>query len=127
MFADGLGTLKDYEAKIIIEPGTQPRFCKARPVPYALQGQVNEELESLEREGIIAPIQFADWAAPIVPVVKQDGKFLCICGDCNLTVNQVFKLDRYLIPHIEDLLAKLTGGQSLTKLDKSSLSANPIG
>ena len=75
LFADGLGTLiiKGYEAKIIVEPGTQPRFCKACPVPYALQGQVNEELECLEREGIITPVQFADWAVPIVPVVKQDG------------------------------------------------------
>ena len=46
LFVDGLGTLKGYEAKIIVEPGTQPHFCKA---PYALEGQVNEELERLER------------------------------------------------------------------------------
>ena len=61
LFADGLGTQTGYEVKIIVEPGTQPPFCKARPVPYALQGQVNEELERLEREGIIPPVQFADW------------------------------------------------------------------
>ena len=117
--ADGLGTIKGYEAKIIVESGTQPHFCKARPVPYALQGQVNEELERLEREGIITPVQFADWAAPIVPVVKQDGKSLRICGDFKLTVNQASKLDRYPIPRIEDLFAKLAGGQSFTKLDMS--------
>ena len=60
---------------------------------------VIEELERLEREDLITPVQFTDWAAPIVPVVKQDGKFLCICGDCKLTVNQVSKLDRYPIAH----------------------------
>ena len=33
------------------------------------------------------PIQFAKWAAPIVPVVKGD-RTVCICGDYKLTVNQ---------------------------------------
>ena len=74
LIVNGLRTLKGYEAKIIVEPGMQPRFCKTHPVPYALRGQVDEELEHLEREGIITPVQFADWAAPIVPVVKQDAK-----------------------------------------------------
>ena len=27
LFVDGLGTLKGYEAKIIVEPGMQSRFC----------------------------------------------------------------------------------------------------
>ena len=119
LFVNGLGTLKGYEAKIIVELGTKPRFCKARQVPYALQGQVNEELERLEREGIITPVQFADWAAPIVPVLKQDGKSLRICGDFKLTVNQASKLDHYPIPNIEYLFTKLAGGQSFTKLDMS--------
>lgn len=67
-----------------------------------------EELECLESEGIIISAQFADWAVPIVPVVKRDGKSLHICGDFKLTVNQVSKLDRYQTPRIEDLFAKLT-------------------
>ena len=33
VFKDELGTLKDFEAKIYIDPGANPRFCKARPVP----------------------------------------------------------------------------------------------
>ena len=73
----------------------------------------------MESEGIITPVQFADWAAPIIPVVKQDDKSLRICGDFKLTVNQVSRLDRYPIPRIEDLFAKLAGGQSFTKLDMS--------
>ena len=35
------------------------------------------------------------------------------------TVNLVSKLDRYPIPHIEDLFSKLAGGKSFTKLDLS--------
>ena len=51
--------------------------------------------------------------------MKQDGKSLRICGDFKLTVNQASKLDRYPIPRIEGLFAKLAGSQSFTKLDMS--------
>ena len=84
-----------------------------------MTGKVEEELERLVSEGIIEPVQFADWAAPIVPVVKSDGKSLRICGDFKLTVNQASKLDRYPIPKVEDLFAKLAGGKAFTKLDMS--------
>ena len=46
---------------------------KARPVPYALKAKVEKELDRLQSEGIISPVEFTEWAAPIVPVVKQDG------------------------------------------------------
>ena len=49
-----------------------------------MRGKVEEELERLVSEGIIEPVQFTDWAAPIVPVVKGDGKSLRICGDFKL-------------------------------------------
>ena len=40
LFADGLSTLKAYEAKIIVELRTQPRFCKGSPVPNALKDRL---------------------------------------------------------------------------------------
>ena len=72
-----LGTLRGYEAKLSVDPEAQPCFHKARPVPYAMKGKVEEELD---REGIIEPVQFADWTAPIVAVLKTDGKCVRICG-----------------------------------------------
>ena len=69
VFLEGLGKLKDYKAKIILDPQATPCFCKARPVPYALKAKVKEELDHLTAEGIIEPRQFADWAAPIVPLL----------------------------------------------------------
>ena len=35
--------------------------------------RVEQELERLQRMGVIEPVQFSEWAAPIVPVVKKDG------------------------------------------------------
>ena len=91
---------------------------KARLVPYALKAKVKKELDRLQSEGIISPIEFTEWAAPIVPVVKQDGS-VPISGDYKGTVNQVSKLDNYPIPKTEDLLATLGGGNKFAKLDMS--------
>ena len=59
VFKSELGTLKGYKAQISVDPNATPRFCKARPVPYAMHGKVDEELQCLEKEGIIEPVQFA--------------------------------------------------------------------
>ena len=73
VFEEGLGELRDVEAKIHIEKDAKPRFHKARKVPFAIRKKVEEELERLQSLGVIQPIQFSDWAAPIVPVLKSDG------------------------------------------------------
>ena len=119
VFESGLGTLKGYTAKIVVDPNATPWYSKARSVPYALRHKVEEELTRLQADGIIDPLQFSDWAAPIVPVMKGDGKSVRICGDFKQTVNQASKVDRYPIPKIEDVFAKLAGGKSFTKLDMS--------
>ena len=111
--------LKDYSAKIHVDPAVRPKFFKARPIPYAYKLKVEEELDKLTKLGIIEPIQFAEWAAPIVAVLKSDKKSIRICGDFKVTVNSASKVDRYPIPKIDDLFATLGGGQKFTKLDMS--------
>ena len=116
LFRPELGLARNIDAKLYVEPDAIPRFCNARPVPYALREKVENELNRLQADGIIEPVQFAEWAAPIVPVLKPDGTAR-ICGDYKLTVNKAAKLDAYPIPRIEDLFARLAGGKKFTKLD----------
>ena len=118
VFSEGLGTFKGPKAKIHVESEAQPKFLKARPVPYAMTGKIEPELKRLQDEGTIEPVQFSEWAAPIVPILKPDDSS-CICRDYKTTVNQVSKLDSYPIPKVEDLLATLGGGEKFTKLDMS--------
>ena len=40
LIVNGLGTLKGYEAKIIVEPGMQPRFCKHAQSPMPCEGRL---------------------------------------------------------------------------------------
>ena len=119
VFQDGLATLQGYEAKILVEPGAAPRFNPARSVPYALRDKVDQELQHLQNEGILEPVETAEWAAPIVAVLKRDKSAIRICGDFSVTVNPVSKLDRYPIPKSEDLFAKLAKGKQFSKLDLS--------
>ncbi|CAB4020403.1 Hypothetical predicted protein, partial [Paramuricea clavata] len=118
VFHEELGTFSGPKAKIYVADDASPKYYKARPVPYALREKVEKELERLQEEGTIEPVQFADWAAPIVPIVKDD-KSIRICGDYKVTVNQAAKLDNYPIPKAEDLFATLSGGEKFTKLDMS--------
>ena len=99
-----------------MNPEARPRFCKPRSVPFAFREKVNKELERLEKTRVIETVQHADWAAPIVPELKQDGS-VRICGDYKLTVNQAAKTDSFPLPRIDDLFASLAGGQAFSKLD----------
>ena len=119
VFNAELGTLEGYEAKLHVDPAANPRFYKAQSVPYSLKDMIKKKLDRLVNVGIIEPVQFADWAALIVPVLKSDGKSVRICGDFKLTVNQAAKVDKYPVPKIQDLFAQVGGGKKFTKLDLS--------
>ncbi len=111
-------TLKGFKVKLHVDPEAKPKFFKARTVPFAMKGMVETELDRLESEGIISPVQFSPWAAPIVPVLKHNGG-MRICGDFKVTINQVLQPDSYPLPRIEELFASLSGGKHFTKLDLS--------
>ena len=116
VFKDSHLAAKTAAAKIYVEENATPKYFKARPLPYAMRDMVDKELDRLLADDIIEPVQYSDWATPVVPVMKAD-KSVRLCGDYKLTVNQVAKLDRYPIPRIEDLYAQLGNGTSYTKLD----------
>ena len=118
VFKEELGKCKGPPAKLYVDKEATPRFFKARPVPYAMRGRVEAELDRLLAQEIIEPVKYAEWAAPVVPVLKPDDS-VRLCGDYKLTVNRVSKLEQYPIPRIEDLFANLSGGQKFTKLDLS--------
>ena len=72
--------MKGVTAKIHTNPGVIPKFHMDRLVPSALLVKVEADLESLQTQGVIKSVQFSDWAAAILPVLKSDGD-VHICGD----------------------------------------------
>ena len=122
VFSQKLGCLKDFKVHIPVDPTVKPKFHRARPVPYGQRVRVEEELDRLERQGVWERVKYSDWAAPIVPVLKNakdPAGLKRICGDYKVTVNKSASVDTYPIPNTIDQLATLAGGENFTKLDLS--------
>ena len=114
LFTSELGTITPYKAKLQVQPQAAPSFVKPRPLPFAIRASVGKELDLLEKQGIIERVSHSDWAAPIVPVPKKDGRFR-ICSDYKVTVNQVLTVEQYPLPKPEDLFATFAGGKYFSK------------
>lgn len=122
VFTEKLGCLKDFKVHIPIPENAEPKFYRARPVPYAMRSRVEAELDKLEEQGVWKRVQYSRWAAPVVPVLKNakdPSGPIRICGDYKITVNKSAPIDSYPIPNTVDQLATLAGGEKFTKLDLS--------
>jgi len=122
VFTDKLGCLRDFKVCLPVAEDAKPAFFKARPVPYAMRTRVEEELDKLEEQGVWRQVQYSNWAAPIVAVLKNPRETqgpIRICGDYKMTVNKAAPLDTYPIPNTVDQLAMLAGGEKFSKLDLS--------
>jgi hypothetical protein len=83
---------------------------------YALGEKIGREIHRPVETGVLELVQYSDWAAPSVPVIKFD-KTVRVSGDYKVTMNQVATPDIYSLPKIDDILASLAGGKTFTKLD----------
>lgn len=74
---------------------------------------MKEALDQLEAEGTIEPVSHSEWVTPIVIVpIRNETKF--VCGDYQVTVNQVFAVDQYPLPWLKDIFATLAEGKEFT-------------
>jgi hypothetical protein len=96
-----------------------PWFHKSRPVPYAIQANVESALLEMESSGVLQRVISSECAAPIVSVAKRDGNRVRICGDFSVTYNKCATVYKYPIPRIEDLHAALRGCTVFSVLDMS--------
>ena len=65
VFQEGLGTVNPYRAKLRLRPTATPKFCKPRPIPFAIKEIVGKELDRLTRAGILEKVSHSDWASLI--------------------------------------------------------------
>ncbi|UYV63472.1 K02A2.6-like, partial [Cordylochernes scorpioides] len=93
-------------------------LSRARSLPFSLKKKVETEIDCMVNEGILQPIEYANWAAPIVPVLKKD-RSLRICGDFRCTANKAIELDKYPLPSIGEIFSKLSGNTVFSSLDLS--------
>ena len=116
LFKEELGSIKSHTGSIKIANDAQPKFVKARTVPYSIREAVGEELDRMESQGILEPVMHSEWATPIIAIPKSDGRYR-VCGDFKVTLNPVMSVDHYPLPKPQDLFASLSGGEKFTVLD----------
>ena len=97
--------IRDLRASIKVKENAKPVFQKSRPVPYALVEKVEQEYDRLIESDVMYPVEFSEWATPVVNVAKANGK-IRVCGDYK-AVNEVIEDDSYKFPNVQDLFAKL--------------------
>ncbi|XP_062533427.1 LOW QUALITY PROTEIN: uncharacterized protein LOC134202460 [Armigeres subalbatus] len=89
-----------------------------RPVPFNTIPLVDTELNRLESMGIITPIDFSEWAAPIVAVRKPNGR-VRICADYSTGLNNALEANHYPLPTPEEIFAQLAGSRVFSIIDLS--------
>ncbi|XP_045541460.1 uncharacterized protein K02A2.6-like [Papilio machaon] len=118
-FADTLGSFKKYKIKLFLKENSKPIFFKARPIAFALREKVTEELNRLVDLGVLKPVDYSEYASPIVPVLKRNGS-VRICADYSVSINKQLVVEQFPLPTVHELFSKLHGGEQFTKLDLSS-------
>ena len=116
VFREGLGTLKGVEVRLDIDRSVVPKFFKARSLPFAYKQKVEDQLDADIASGVLVPVRNSRWAAPIVPVVRPDGR-IRVCANFKLTANKAVKLDKYPLPKTEEMFAKLGSKKVWSKID----------
>ncbi|XP_062557959.1 uncharacterized protein K02A2.6-like [Armigeres subalbatus] len=118
VFRNEVGLCNRTKIKLELKPEAVPVFRPKRPVAYAMYNTVDEELDRLERANIITPVEFSNWAAPIVVVRKANGT-IRICGDYSTGLNDALQPHRYPLPLPEDIFAKLANCTVFSQIDLS--------
>ena len=97
----------------------EPKFHKARSVPYAPKSKVETALLKMERDVVIDRVASAPCAAPIVIVGKKNSEEVRICGDFSLTYNSCAHVETYSLPKLDDLHEALRSCKVFSILDMS--------
>jgi hypothetical protein len=109
------------EATIHIDELVKPVKQKLRPIPIHIRSAVENELDNLERQGIIEKVNGpTTWVASIVPVIKKRATpnspvEIRICTDSR-DANRAVIRERYKMPTIDEMVTKLTGSRFFCKI-----------
>ena len=83
-----------------------------------MKEKVEEDLNRLEKLGVLSKVETSEWATPTVPMRKPNG-LVRLCGDYKATIIPYLKVNQYPLPRPEELFVALNNGQHFTKSDLS--------
>ncbi|KAK3108757.1 hypothetical protein FSP39_014959 [Pinctada imbricata] len=114
----GLGSLHE-KYSIKIDPDATPVVHPPRRVPLALKGKLRDELDRMEKLGVIKKqTEPTPWVSSLVLATKPNGK-LRVCIDPK-DLNLAIKREHYPLKTVEEVVAEIHGAKIFTKLDATS-------
>lgn len=119
VFGDGVGCMEG-EYHIKVDESVDPVQHAPRRVPVAIRARLQDSLDDLQRQQIIAPVtQPTKWISSMVVVPKRDSQSLRICLDPK-DLNRAIEREHYPLPTIEDVATRLHGAKVFSLLDVRS-------
>lgn len=118
LFSEGLGLCNKTKATLTLKGDSKPIFRKARSAPFAAMPLIEEEILKQRRQNVYSPVEYSDYAAPIVVVKKKNGK-IRICGDYSTGLNEALEPNKFPLPTPEQIFTGLTGKKIFSKIDLS--------
>ena len=121
---EGLGKLEG-QYTIVTDPSVKPVVLPPRRLPVTLIDQVQEKLDNMVKDDIIAKVdQPTDWVSSMLAVRKPtmglDGKAdIRICLD-RKDLNSAIKREHFPVPTIEEVATRLNGAKIFSVFDASN-------
>ena len=115
-----LPEIKGFTASIkLADTNQRLKFCKARLVPINRKEAADHELEILECQGIISPLEYSQHASPVVWSKKKNGRYR-MCVDFKATLNDNILMDSYPMPTAEEIFGHIGNASKFAKIDLTS-------
>ena len=100
---------------IEVDPTVTPVVNPRSTIPAALRVRVKEELDDMEKRGVVHMVkESADWVNSVAIVEKPNGSLrICLVPR---HLNKAIKWERFPLPTIEDLTTRMANAKWFTKL-----------
>ena len=105
---------RPWDHAVELQPNTNPKGCKVYPLSASEQKELDAFLKENLESGHIQPSK-SPMASPVFFVKKKDGA-LRLVQDYHV-LNAMTVKNKYPLPLIPELIAKLRGAKYFTKLD----------
>ena len=115
---DGIGCLEGtYQIKI--DPTVSPVVHPPRKIPFTQREKVKEELDRMEKLGVIRKAEGpTEWVSSLVVVKKPNGK-VRLCLDPR-DLNKAIQREHYPMKTVEEVAAELSDAKVFSVLDATS-------
>ena len=115
LFDGQLGDWKGPAVEIPLKENATPYHARSYPIPHIHEQTFKKDLDRLVAIGVLTKVNRSEWAAPAFIVPKKDGRVRFVSDFRKL--NKHIKRTPYPLPHIKDMLLKVSHFTYATALD----------